>query len=94
MGPGEEPTIEALTEMAARQASDLAAWESAELHVLEVMLRERLCALRIGITPEVGAVLMAVAQLLAERPPEWGGDARDTLAEIAVLGLRLLDREP
>lgn len=70
------------------------AWESAELHVLEIVLRERLCALRIGLTPDTGAVLMAIAQLLAERAPEWGGDARDTLAEIAVLGLRLLEDGP
>ncbi len=93
MGPGEEPTIEKLAAIVARQASTMAAWEDAELHVLEVVLRERLCALRITLTPDVGAVLMAVAQLLAERPPEWGGDARDTLAEIAVLGLRLLEGE-
>lgn len=69
----------------------MAAWESAELHVIEVLLRERLSALRIELTPEVGAVLMAVAHLLAERAPEWDGDARDTLCEIAVLGLRLLE---
>ena len=93
MGPGDEPPIRELAEMVARQAASLQAWESAELHVLEVMLRERLCSLGIGAGPETGAVLMAVAQLLAERPPEWGGDARDTLAEIAVLGLRLLDGE-
>ena len=36
---------------------------------------------------------MAAAQLLAERSPEWGGDARDTLSEVAVLGLRLLNGE-
>ena len=45
----------------------------------------------IEATPELAAGLMATAQLLAERSPEWGGDARDTLAEVAVLGLRLLD---
>ena len=91
MSAGKEPSIRELAEMVARQAASLQAWESAELHVLEVMLRERLCALGIGTGPETGAVLMAVAQLLAERPPEWGGDARDTLAEIAFLGLRILD---
>ena len=40
MGPGDEPTIRELAEMVARQAASLQAWESAELHVLEVMLRE------------------------------------------------------
>ena len=94
MGDGdEEPTVEELAELVARQASVLTPWESAELHVLAVMLRDRLGALRIPVSPDVGAVLMVVAQLLAERPPEWGGDARDTLSEIAVLGLRLLDAD-
>jgi hypothetical protein len=33
---------------------------------------------------------MAVAMLVAEHTPEWGGDCRDALAEIAQLGLSLL----
>ena len=33
---------------------------------------------------------MAVAMLLAEHAPEWGGDCRDALAEIAQLGLSML----
>jgi hypothetical protein len=33
---------------------------------------------------------MALAMLLAEKAPEWGGDCRDTLNEIAQLGLSLL----
>ncbi len=37
---------------------------------------------------------MAVAYLLAERAPEWGGDQRGTLGDVAVLGLRLLGDEP
>jgi len=33
--------------------------------------------------------------LLAEKAPEWGGDCRDALGEIAQLGLSLLvDTEP
>ena len=90
--PDEEP-IRDLTELVSRQAASLECWESAELHVLEVLLRERLTLLGIHPGPETGATLMAVAQLLAERAPEWGGDARGTLAEVAILGLRLLDQE-
>lgn len=81
-----------LTDLVSRQAASLQCWESAELHLLEVMLRERLAALGIRPTAETGATLMAVAQLLAERAPEFGGDARDALVEVAVLGLRLLDQ--
>lgn len=91
MGAADEFEIRRLAEVVAGYAASMEAWESAELHVLDVMLRERLAALGIETGPNAGAVLMAVAQLLAERPPEWGGDARDTLAEIALLGLRLLE---
>lgn len=91
MGAADEPGVRRLAEVVARCAASMQAWESAELHVLEVMLRERLAALGVHAGPETGAVLMAVAQLLAERQPEWGGDARDTLGEVAVLGLRLLE---
>lgn len=65
----------------------------AELCVLEVCLRERLALLGIEPTPELAVGMMAAAQLLAERSPEWGGAARDTLAEVAILGLRLLNVE-
>lgn len=91
MGPDEERTVRRLAETVAAYAASMEAWESAELHVLEVMLRERLTALGVAVGPDAGAVLMVVAELVAERPPEWGGDARDTLAEISVLGLRLLE---
>jgi hypothetical protein len=88
---GQEERLRELAELVGRQASNLDVWENAELCVLEVILRERLATLGIDPTPEVGACLMAVAQMLSERAPEFGGDARDTLAEVAVLGLRLLD---
>jgi hypothetical protein len=88
---GQEERLRELAELVGHQASNLDVWENAELCVLEVILRERLATLGIDPTPEVGACLMAVAQMLSERAPEFGGDARDTLAEVAVLGLRLLD---
>jgi len=62
-----------LAELIGRQAAGLDVWEDAELCVLEVCLRERLAVLGIKATPELAAGLMAAAQLLAERSPEWGG---------------------
>ena len=88
-----ERELRELSELIGRQAAALDVWEDAELCVLEVCLRERLALLGIEVTPELAAGLMATAQLLAERSPEWGGDARDTLSEVAVLGLRLLNGE-
>ncbi len=89
-----ERELRELAELIGRQAAGLDVWEDAELCVLEVCLRERLALLGIETTPELAVGLMAAAQLLAERSPEWGGDARDTLAEVAILGLRLLDGDP
>jgi hypothetical protein len=63
--------------------------------LLEAELRERLTALSVDITPDVSVALMAVAMLLAEHSPEFGGDCRDALGEIAQLGLSLLaEAEP
>lgn len=90
---GDEPSVRALAELVARQAAALACWESAELHVVEIVLRERLGLLGIEPAPALGAALMMVAELLAERAPEWGGDARTSLTELAVLGLRLLGED-
>ncbi|MDQ3978297.1 MAG: hypothetical protein M3314_01920 [Actinomycetota bacterium] len=90
---GKEDQLRELAELVGQQAGNLDVWTSAELCVLEVLLRERLTTLGIQPSPEVGACMMAVAQLLSERSPEFGGDARDALAEVAVLGLRLLEPE-
>lgn len=80
-----------LADMVGEQAASLEVWQSAELWVLEVVLRERLAVLGVEPTQDLAVAMMACAQLLAERAPEWGGDARGTLAELAVLGLRLLE---
>jgi hypothetical protein len=58
---------------------------------MEVAFHERLRIL--GVTPDanVAVTLMAAAYFLAEHTCEWGGDARDALGEIALLGLRLLE---
>ncbi len=59
-------------------------------YLLEVELRERLAVLGVNPSPDVSVAFMALAMLLAERAPEWGGDCRDALGEIAQLGLSLL----
>lgn len=72
-------------------AEALEPWESAELHLLEQAFRERLAALNVAVTPDVAVTLMATATLLANHVPEFGGDARCALGEVAQLGLRLLE---
>ncbi|HWC11252.1 MAG TPA: hypothetical protein VG455_08525 [Acidimicrobiales bacterium] len=79
-----------LTDLIRAQLAERDVWEVASTHVLSVELRDRLAALGVEVTPDVSVALMAVAMLLAEKAPEWGGDCRDTLGEIAQLGLRLL----
>lgn len=75
------------------QTDELEPWESAELHLLETALRDRLAALRVNVDCDVAVALMAVAELLVHTTPEWGGDARTTVGEIGMLGLRLLGSE-
>lgn len=82
---------EQLTTLVRAQASEIEAWEAAELHLLEQAYRQRLEALGVQTSPDVAVALMAAATLLGQHVPEWGGDARTTLGEIALLGLRLLD---
>ena len=82
---------ERLATLVREQARCAEAWQTAEAHLLSVALRERLDALGIGVTPDVAVALMATATLLGTSTPEWGGDARCALSEIALLGLNLLD---
>ena len=84
---------EDLTTVVRRQACTLEAWQEAELHLLGQALRERLAALGICPTRDVAVALMATATLLGEHAPEWGGDVRCSLSEIAMLGLGLLEDE-
>ena len=79
-----------LTELIRSQLEDRDACEVAGTWLLEVELRERLAMLGVEPTPDFSVALMALAMLLAERAPEWGGDCRDTLGEIAQLGLSML----
>jgi hypothetical protein len=79
-----------LTELIKSQLAERDVCSVAGTYLLEVELRERLSLLGVEITPDVSVTLMAVAMLLAEKSPEFGGDARDALGEIAQLGLSLL----
>ena len=85
---------DSLTLMVRAQAADLEAWQAAELHLLETAIRARLDALGVPVTPDVAVALMATATLLGDYVPEFGGDARCALGEVAQLGLRLLCSEP
>lgn len=80
-----------LAELVQSQAQGRPAWESAEMHLLEAELRRRLEVLRVEVTPEVAVALMAAAMLLCQGAPEWGGDSRDVLGQLAALGLSLFD---
>ena len=79
-----------LTELIRSQLEDRDVCQVAGTYLLEVELRERLVVLGVEPTPDLSVALMALAMLLAERAPEWGGDCRDTLGEIAQLGLSML----
>ena len=76
------------------QAKHTDVCQSAEAQVMAALLRDRLTALAIDPTPDLAVGLMAVAMLLAERTAEFGGDARDALGAVALLGLDLLGDEP
>lgn len=80
----------ALTDLIKTQLAERDVCEVAGTYLLDFELRERLVALGVTVTPDVSVTLMAVAMLLAEKAPEWGGDCRDALGEIAQLGLSLL----
>lgn len=82
---------EQLATLLRTQAQALECWETAELHLLEKAVRQHLGELGIVADADLAVALMAVAALLTDRAPEWGGNARDALAEVAQLGLRLLE---
>jgi hypothetical protein len=79
-----------LTELVQAQLRDRDVCAVAGTCLLEMELRERLSLLGVEATVDVSVALMAAAMLLAEQAPEWGGDCRDALGEMAQLGLSLL----
>lgn len=81
---------ERLRALVQSQAAERACWERAEAFLVEGSLRERLAALSIAPSSDLGVALMAVAMVLAEQSPEFGGDYRDALGDVALVGLGLL----
>ncbi len=79
-----------LVETVAAYTEGAETWERAELHLLEQAFRHRLSEIGVRPGPEAAVTLMAAAVLLTEYTPDFGGDARDVLGELAQLGLRLL----
>lgn len=79
-----------LTDIVAMQAAGRDVCETAVTQLLLTQLRDRLAVLHIDGTSDLAVGLMAAAMLLAEHAPEFGGDCRDGLGEIAQLGLALL----
>lgn len=86
MSIGREQLVEVVQEQA--RSGDVC--DSADAHLCGTIVRERLAA--VGVVPDedLGVAFMAVAMMLAERSPEFGGDARDTLGLVARIGLELL----
>ena len=80
----------ALTELIRTQLAERDICDVAGTCLLEVELRDRLALLGVEPTADLSVALMAVAMLLAEQAPEFGGDCRDALGELAQLGLSLL----
>lgn len=81
----------ALRGIVEEHARGLEAWEWAELHLLQKAARDKLAAVGVRPTRDVALALMAIATLLGEHAPEWGGDARAALAEVALVALDLTD---
>ena len=79
-----------LTDLIRKQLDERDVCEVAGTYLIEVELRERLAVLGVVPSADLSVALMAVAMLLAEKSPEWGGDARDVLSEVAQLGLSML----
>lgn len=88
---GQHAGLEQLVGLIREQADETECWKRAETVLRAGTLRERLGALDIEVTPEIGASLMAAAMGLATTSEEWGGDYRDALADLAALGLELFE---
>lgn len=93
MGVDNEPQRrrERLATLVRQQTAETACWARAETAVRATLLRDRLADIGVAVTPDVAVSLMAAAMLLACGSDEWGGDYRDALADLAGLGLELLD---
>jgi hypothetical protein len=75
-------------------ATERECWENAGTGIIELQVRARLEAMGIDVTADLALGLMAAAMVVAEHAPEFGGDARDVLGELCLVGLGLLGDEP
>lgn len=67
-------------------------WKQAEVICRTGALRELLTRLGVDVgNRDVAIALMAAARLVADNGPEWGGDYREGAADVATLGLELLE---
>jgi hypothetical protein len=80
-----------LVSLVRAQAGSTECWQHAEHVVRADVLRQRLEEVGVELTPDVAVALMAGAMLLAGTSPEFGGDYRDALADLAALGRELLE---
>jgi hypothetical protein len=87
----DERERERLATTVREQAAGQACWERAETVLRGEVLRRRLDHLGIDVDPDLAVALMATALVLAQGTDEWGGDYRDALADLAAVGLTLLD---
>jgi hypothetical protein len=89
---GEHPQEhERLVTVVRLQADQTECWQRAETVLRAGELRDRLQQVGVEATSDVATALMAAAMLLASGSEEWGGDYRDALADLAALGLELLE---
>ena len=85
-------TSEELVRLARSVGQAAEPWQTAEWYLLDRAFRHHLAELGLTPGPDAGALLIAAAFFLAEHTPEWGGDARDALAELTQLGLGVSER--
>lgn len=88
---GGEREREQLATLVREQAAGQQCWERAETVLRGEVLLRRLRHLGVDVTPDVAVALMAAAMVLASGSEEFGGDYRDALADLAAVGLTLLD---
>lgn len=87
----DERERERLATLVRAQAADQACWQRAETVLRSDVLRRRLGHLGIEAGADTAVALMAAAMVLTQGTEEWGGDYRDALADLAAVGLAMLD---
>ena len=83
-----------LLRMVQAHADERECWENAGTGIIESQVRARLESMGIDVSADLALGLMAAAMVVAEHAPEFGGDARDVLGELCLIGLGLLGDPP